>query len=147
MKTLTPLIALFCMFLLVGKCRQNMFIFALIVVVLCIDRIHSFPYVDDDQESMEDIKPLLNRLRSESAERYFDWASKTQRESSSASASIATLLLFFLGPMEYFRGKRFWLFTKKDENDRNLAEPLPVVQPLPNSLNQGIWRSGIVGRR
>ena len=49
--------------------------------------------------------------------------------------------------MEYFRGKRFWLFTKKDENGRNLSEPLPYVQPLSNSLSQGIWRSGIVGRR
>lgn len=48
--------------------------------------------------------------------------------------------------MEYLRGKRFWLFTKKDEQGLN-QEVIPNAGSLPNSLSQGIWRSGIVGRR
>ena len=50
--------------------------------------------------------------------------------------------LFGLGPMEYWRGKRFWLFTKKEEQG-NQQEAIPNI----NSFRHGIWRSGIVGRR
>jgi hypothetical protein len=53
---------------------------------------------------------------------------------------------FSIGPMEYLRGKRFWLFTKKDEHTVN-QEAAPSVSASSNSLHQGIWRSGIVGRR
>jgi hypothetical protein len=53
---------------------------------------------------------------------------------------------FSIGPMEYLRGKRFWLFTKKDEHAVN-QEAAPSVSASSNSLHQGIWRSGIVGRR
>lgn len=52
----------------------------------------------------------------------------------------------FLGPVEFLRGKRFWLFAKKDEGDMN-AEIMPPVNSQQNSLTQGLWRSGIVGRR
>ena len=48
--------------------------------------------------------------------------------------------------MEYFRGKRFWLFAKKDENPAGV-ELVPTVHTKQNSLEQGLWRSGIVGRR
>ena len=48
--------------------------------------------------------------------------------------------------MEYFRGKRFWLFTKKDDNGHQIELHSNVHGPS-NSLSQGIWRSGIVGRR
>jgi len=48
--------------------------------------------------------------------------------------------------MEYFRGRRFWLFTKKDEHAHH-HETIPGVSVPPNSISQGIWRSGIVGRR
>jgi hypothetical protein len=46
--------------------------------------------------------------------------------------------------MEYLRGKRFWLFTKKDEHVNDI---IPSVRASPGSLSQGIWRAGIVGRR
>jgi len=48
--------------------------------------------------------------------------------------------------MEYLRGKRFWLFTKKDEHGHN-HETNPNTGTSPGSFGQGIWRSGIVGRR
>jgi hypothetical protein len=48
--------------------------------------------------------------------------------------------------VEYFRGKRFWLFAKKDENDLN-ADLMPNLNKQQGSLKQGLWRSGIVGRR
>lgn len=51
-----------------------------------------------------------------------------------------------LGPVEYFRGKRFWLFAKKDDGDIN-AEPVSINNGKHGSLAQGLWRSGIVGRR
>ncbi|CAF0911022.1 unnamed protein product [Rotaria sp. Silwood1] len=76
----------------------------------------------------ERVNPIFNARRSESAEKYFGWASKTNR------------------PVEYFRGRRFWLFTKKDDQSPNF-ETLPNAVSPSNSLNQGIWRSGIVGRR
>ncbi len=50
-------------------------------------------------------------------------------------------IFFFLGPMEYLRGKRLWLFPKKDEHVNN-HEKIPNAGPTA-----GIWRSGIVGRR
>ena len=54
--------------------------------------------------------------------------------------------LCFIGPMEYLRGKRFWIFTKKDEHHVHGETTSSPVSSL-HSLNQGIWRSGIVGRR
>jgi hypothetical protein len=48
--------------------------------------------------------------------------------------------------MEYLRGKRFWLFTKKDEHIHN-HDPISNAGTSPGSFSQGIWRSGIVGRR
>jgi hypothetical protein len=48
--------------------------------------------------------------------------------------------------VEYLRGKRFWLFAKKDENDVNV-NVMPHTNTQQNSLTQGLWRSGIVGRR
>ena len=48
--------------------------------------------------------------------------------------------------MEYLRGKRFWLFAKKDDNDMNMAF-VPNTKTQQSSLAQGLWRSGIVGRR
>ncbi len=48
--------------------------------------------------------------------------------------------------MEFLRGKRFWLFAKKDEGDLN-AESMPQTNSHQSSLAQGLWRSGIVGRR
>jgi hypothetical protein len=48
--------------------------------------------------------------------------------------------------MEYLRGKRFWLFGKKDEHSNN-HKIMPNAHELPHSPSQGIWRSGIVGRR
>ena len=48
--------------------------------------------------------------------------------------------------MEYWRGKRFWVFTKKDEPVRNSGVK-PRVGGSTDSFRQGIWRSGIVGRR
>ena len=53
---------------------------------------------------------------------------------------------FLLGPMEYWRGKRFWLFAKNDEQVRHYGA-LPHTGASTGSLSQGIWRSGIVGRR
>lgn len=47
----------------------------------------------------------------------------------------------YLGPVEYFRGKRFWLFTKKDDTSSQQDSV------SSNTLGQGIWRSGIVGKR
>jgi hypothetical protein len=51
-----------------------------------------------------------------------------------------------IGPVEFLRGKRFWLFAKKDESGMN-TDVLPPMNTLQNSLTQGLWRSGIVGRR
>ncbi len=48
--------------------------------------------------------------------------------------------------MEYLRSKRFWLFAKKDEAGMR-AELIPPNNAHQNSLTQGLWRSGIVGRR
>jgi len=48
--------------------------------------------------------------------------------------------------VEFLRGKRFWLFAKKDEGGTS-AETFPLVNTHQNSLTQGLWRSGIVGRR
>lgn len=48
--------------------------------------------------------------------------------------------------MEYLRGKRFWLFAKKDDGGVN-AEVIPPIHVPTGSLTQGLWRSGIVGRR
>lgn len=53
---------------------------------------------------------------------------------------------FLLGPVEFFRGKRFWLFAKKDDSGAN-AELSPSMNSPQNSLTHGLWRSGIVGRR
>jgi hypothetical protein len=48
--------------------------------------------------------------------------------------------------VEFLRGKRFWLFAKKDEGGIS-GESLPLVNTHHSSLTQGLWRSGIVGRR
>jgi hypothetical protein len=48
--------------------------------------------------------------------------------------------------VEFLRGKRFWLFAKKDEGDMN-ADIVPPMNAHQTSLTQGLWRSGIVGRR
>lgn len=48
--------------------------------------------------------------------------------------------------MEYLRGKRFWLFAKKDEQGASHEAAHDLNVPL-SSVKQGIWRSGIVGRR
>ncbi len=48
--------------------------------------------------------------------------------------------------MEFLRGKRFWLFAKKDESGTN-ADVIPPMNTHQSSLTQGLWRSGIVGRR
>lgn len=48
--------------------------------------------------------------------------------------------------MEYWRGKRFWLFAKNDDQVRHYGA-LPHTGASTGSLSQGIWRSGIVGRR
>jgi len=48
--------------------------------------------------------------------------------------------------MEYLRGKRFWLFTKKDEHGNN-HQTMHSAGASSSSVGQGIWRSGIVGRR
>jgi hypothetical protein len=48
--------------------------------------------------------------------------------------------------MEYLRGKRFWLFGKKDDHGVS-HESTPLSNTLQSSMKQGIWRSGIVGRR
>jgi hypothetical protein len=53
---------------------------------------------------------------------------------------------FFLGPMEYLRGKRFWAFKKKDEQNTH-HQTIPGAGASSSSLGQGIWRSGILGRR
>jgi hypothetical protein len=54
--------------------------------------------------------------------------------------------IVLLGPVEYLRGKRFWLFAKKEDNDMN-TDLIPNTKTQQNSLTQGLWRSGIVGRR
>ncbi|CAF0975874.1 unnamed protein product, partial [Didymodactylos carnosus] len=69
------------------------------------------------------VSPRLRKRASDSSE-YFSWANKNDR------------------PLEYLRGKRgnkFWSFIKKDlsHNDHSLFH---------NSLTNGFWRSGIVGR-
>jgi hypothetical protein len=48
--------------------------------------------------------------------------------------------------MEYLRGKRFWLFSKNDEHGIQ-HEITPKSSAPSHSVKQGIWRSGIVGRR
>ena len=92
---------------------------------------------------------LLNKRRSESAEKYFNWIRKTQRQFVFSLFSIEKndLSFFFLGPVEYFRGRRFWLFTKKDETSSNSHLRPASSESKPNSINHGLWRSGIVGRR
>lgn len=49
--------------------------------------------------------------------------------------------------MEFLRGKRFWLFAKKDESGGVSVEVPPPIQVQSGSLTKGLWRSGIVGRR
>ena len=53
----------------------------------------------------------------------------------------------FSGPLEFLRGKRFWLFAKKDDSGSVSAEIASSINAQPISLTQGLWRSGIVGRR
>ncbi|CAF1016884.1 unnamed protein product [Adineta ricciae] len=48
--------------------------------------------------------------------------------------------------MNFDREKRFWLFAKNDENDKS-ADETSASSKQYNSLSQGLWRSGIVGRR
>jgi hypothetical protein len=48
--------------------------------------------------------------------------------------------------MEYLRGKRFWAFKKKDEQNTH-HQRIPGAGASSSSLSQGIWRSGILGRR
>ncbi|CAF0891122.1 unnamed protein product [Adineta ricciae] len=115
----------------------------LIGVSLCLmtHPIHSARITDigresqmvGDSETAEDfyppqLHPWFGKRIIDSAEKYFDWAGKTNR------------------PMEYLRGKRFWLFTKKDEHGASQETTHDSNTPS-NSVKQGIWRSGIVGRR
>ena len=88
---------------------------------------------------------FANHRRSESAEKYFGWAGKTQRKCRITESFFFTRLSC-LGPVEFLRGKRFWLFAKKDDGGIS-AEMVPPVNVQPSSLTQGLWRSGIVGRR
>ena len=101
-----------------------------------------------DDEYPKRVNPLFSHRRSDSAEKYFDWASKTQRKSNMdvPFSDRPSSYCFSLGPMEYFRGKRYWLFTKKNEHGLGV-EQVPSPHSVSNSLSQGIWRSGIVGRR
>ncbi|UJR16181.1 hypothetical protein I4U23_003091 [Adineta vaga] len=48
--------------------------------------------------------------------------------------------------MDHIRDKRFWLFANKDENEKNV-HVMSGPSKQQNSLSQGLWRSGIVGRR
>ncbi len=104
----------------------------------------------DEQESIENKHPtenypIRNPRRLDSAEKYFDWASKTNRKLINDIQYLFSIYSH-IGPMEYLRGKRFWLFTKKDEHAHN-HETNPNTGTSPGSFGQGIWRSGIVGRR
>lgn len=107
--------------------------------------------MDDELEPTENLypqqqmHPVLGKRRLDSAERYFHWAGKTHRKLFERK-KIFTFKFFSLGPMEYFRGKRFWPFTKKDER-RNKHEAMPNTNVLSHSTRQGIWQSGLVGRR
>ncbi|CAF3423396.1 unnamed protein product [Rotaria socialis] len=126
----------------------------IVYVFIKIDKSHSFDfqnqdeidekviqhdYIDDKSSSVDEYgsihkpfsvsnHPPLNVHRSESAEKYFGWANKTNR------------------PVEYFRARRFWLFMKKDDQGVH-PESVSGAGGSSNSLSQGIWRSGIVGRR
>ena len=51
-----------------------------------------------------------------------------------------------LDPFESLRSKRFWLFAKKDDDVIN-ADATSNANSKHNPLPQGLWRSGIVGRR
>ncbi|CAF1008672.1 unnamed protein product [Adineta ricciae] len=51
-----------------------------------------------------------------------------------------------LDSMNFAREKRFWLFAKNDENDKGVDDTSASSKQY-NSLSQGLWRSGIVGRR
>ncbi|CAF1603442.1 unnamed protein product, partial [Didymodactylos carnosus] len=69
--------------------------------------------------------PQVGARATDSSE-YFSWANKNGR------------------PLEYLRGKRgnlnkFWLFAKKDSSYEDHAA-------FQNTLANGFWRSGIVGR-
>ncbi|CAF1465972.1 unnamed protein product [Rotaria magnacalcarata] len=72
--------------------------------------------------------PSFNVHHSESTGKYFGWASKANRS------------------VEYFRGRRFWLFKTKDDQGVH-PKSVSGEDGSSNSLSQGIWRSGIVGRR
>ncbi|UJR30359.1 hypothetical protein I4U23_017894 [Adineta vaga] len=98
-----------------------------------IDEIGRESEMNDEFDTLEEsyaeqIHPWLGKRIIDSAEKYFDWAGKTNR------------------PMEYLRGKRFWLFAKKDEQGGHHETAQETGTPS-NSVKQGIWRSGIVGRR
>ncbi|CAF1343401.1 unnamed protein product [Adineta steineri] len=75
-----------------------------------------------------DIPSFSNRHNFELEEPYLDWPEKMRHT------------------MENSREKRFWLFAKKDENDKDL-DLEANLNKQQNSLTQGLWRSGIVGRR
>ncbi|CAF1367919.1 unnamed protein product [Adineta steineri] len=119
-------------------------IFFIVYIYIITDKTHSASINDRDSNelvgtesemnaenhSTENIvphqgHPWFGKRRLDSAEKYFDWAGKTNR------------------PMEYLRGKRFWIFTKKVENNFNHE----AMRDANSSPNKGIWRSGIVGRR
>lgn len=102
-----------------------------------------YPMIDKDRNFER--PSFANHRRSESAEKYFGWAGKTQRKCR-RNKSCFFLRLSCLGPVEFLRGKRFWLFAKKDDGGMS-AEVVPMVNVQPSSLTQGLWRSGIVGRR
>jgi hypothetical protein len=115
-----------------------------------MDQIAMEPYLINEYESKENPLPtkihILSKKRySDSAEKYFDWASKTNRKFINKKEKF--IFYFFpLGPMEYFRGKRSLRFTKKDEYVNNHKKILRAGLPS-GLLRQGVWRSGIVGRR
>jgi len=105
----------------------------------------------DEFESIENLNeeqshPSFGKRRLNSAEKYFNWASKSNRKLFERLKQLFIFYFFSLGPMEYLRGKRFWLFGKKDEH-KNKHEIMSNAHELSHSPSQGIWRSGIVGRR
>jgi hypothetical protein len=69
-----------------------------------------------------------------------------EKRNVSKENNIRIIISVFIGPVEYLRGKRFWLFAKKDEHDMNI-DLIPNTKTQQSSLTQGLWRSGIVGRR
>jgi len=114
-----------------------------------MDQIAMEPYLIDEYGSVENPLPtkihvLLKKRYSESAEKYFDWASKTNRKF--VNKKEIFIYFFLLGPMEYFRGKRSLRFTKKDGHVNN-HKKIPSTGQPSGLLRQGVWRSGIVGRR